>query len=643
MPRPHALRFFGWLALLSRLLPAAHGSGLEEFVRTAVTAPSTPANPPLQVVLPGDRRDAGYVGSAECRECHAAEHRAWHRSYHRTMTQVATPTNVLGRFDGTEINSGGLRYRVGQSPAGLWADTPDPDLLMYSVQGGQRITNLPTVRLPVVLATGSHHYQTYWVPSPRYPGLLQTLPLVFLKDEARWVPRETAFLRGPDDQGRFITQWNHHCIVCHSTGGNPGLDEATGRLNTRVGELGISCEACHGPAERHVTHWRAETAAGRPRPATAAQGADPTIVNPARLDPRRSSQVCGQCHGVFINRDEFGLQFAKEGILYRPGEDVERTRYYIRHPQPDSPRARWEDRERNPQFFRERWWDDGTILAGGREYTALLETACHTRGQMSCLTCHSMHDSEPDDQLKPAAQSAAACVSCHREPQYTTELPRHTHHAAASTGSDCRNCHMPHTTYALLKAIRSHQISSPDARRSLDHGVPNACNLCHLDRPLAWTQDHLAEWYGHERRPLPEEHRAVSAATLWLLRGHAAQRAITAWHFGWEPAQRTAGAAAGAPLLAPLLADSYGVVRQIAFRSLKTLPGFARFEFDFLAPPAELRRRRAAVLEHWRAQAAGRTNAPRPELLQTPDGDADVARMMELWRAQDARSVTVKE
>jgi hypothetical protein len=31
----------------------------------------------------------------------------------------------------------------------------------------------------------------------------------------------------------------------------------------------------------------------------------------------------------------------------------------------------------------------------------------------------------------------------------------HTHHASNSSGNECYNCHMPHTTYGVLSAIRS--------------------------------------------------------------------------------------------------------------------------------------------------------------------------------------------
>ncbi len=121
-------------------------------------------------------------------------------------------------------------------------------------------------------------------------------------------------------------------------------------------------------------------------------------------------------------------------------------------------------------------------------------------------------------------------------PPYTTEVTRHTFHGAGSAGSDCLNGHMPHTSYALFRAIRSHQIASPGVAASARYGTPNACNLCHLDRTLGWAQRWLGEWYGQEEVVLSEEQREVSAAVLWVVKGNAAQRVVAGWHSGWAPA-----------------------------------------------------------------------------------------------------------
>ncbi len=605
--------------------------------------PTTNAVPDvLRTNLPTAARTNGYVGSDSCRSCHAEEHASWHRTFHRTMTQPAQPGAVQGIFDGRTVRSDGLEFRLSRDGDTFLAEMPDPDLLMYIVQGGMKrsLESVPKVTRPVVMTTGSHHYQTYWVASARYPGLLQTLPLVFLPDSQRWIPREEAFLRGPGDTNRFIIQWNHQCIRCHSTAGNPGLEETTGRLRTKVGELGISCEACHGPGEKHVAFQRLQppSAAGSP----SSGKADPTIVNPASLDHRRSSEVCGQCHGAYILKPEFSMAFAKEGAPYRPGDRLFDTRYEVKHPRVDPRPERVADYRRNPSFFREQWWDDGTILAGGREFTGMSASKCYTQGEMRCVTCHSMHKSEPDDQLRPGREASQSCVQCHSTPKYTTELASHTHHAVGSDGSDCRNCHMPHTTYALFSAIRSHQIESPRSEMISRFGTPNACNLCHLDKTLAWTRDTLFRWYGQKRYPMTAEQESVSAAALWLLQGNAAQRVVTAWHVGWEPARRASGRSWLAPLQAQLLDDPYGVVREVGARSLRSLPGFTDFPYDFLAPSAERSKKREEALARWLASTEKPDRTGETVLIGS-DGRPMEARYRELLGKRDNRPITIQE
>ena len=556
------------------------------------------------------------------------------------MTQVATPGTVIGKFDGTTVNSAGLSYRVSQTGNELTAEMPDPDVMMYVVQGGKKLafSEIPRVERPVVLATGSHHYQTYWVASSRYQGLLQTLPLVFLKEDQRWAPREAVFLRGPADQDRLVTQWNHHCIRCHSTAGNPGLDEGTGRLNSTVAELGIACESCHGPGQDHVSKQRAIAVSGT----NAARRADSSIVNPATLTHKRSTMVCGQCHGVYITRDEFAMRSAKEAALYKPGENLHLTRHYVTHPGPGPSPKQADNLRRNLDFYRERWWDDGTILAGGREYTALLATACYLRGGLSCLSCHSMHRSSPEGQLKSGADGPSACVSCHSEARFTTDVRTHTFHPPHSSGSNCLNCHMPHTTYALFRAIRSHQITSPSVESSARHGTPNACNLCHLDKSLGWTQQHLSERHRRPAFPLSPEQENISAAVLWLVKGNAAQRTIAAWHTGWKSAQEAAGTNWLAPYCSLLLKDPYGVTRYVAARSIRSLPGYDDFEFDFLAPEPALLRYADGALNRWKAS----TRLPQrhgPTVLLTPAGDLMEPELFNLLRQRDDRSVTIKE
>lgn len=337
------------------------------------------------------------------------------------------------------------------------------------------------------------------------------------------------------------------------------------------------------------------------------------------------------------------MKYAFEGIAYRPGQDLFDTRYYIQHPRSDPNPERQQELTKNPEFFRERWWEDGTILAGGREFTAMSVSGCYLRGEISCLSCHSMHGSPPEDQLMPGMDSTAACVQCHDQPKYTSEIQSHTFHSPESTGSNCLNCHMPRTSYALFDAIRNHQIASPNLASSIQFGVPNACNLCHLDQTLGWAQDYLADWYDHEQLSLDEDQQTISAALLWLLRGDAAQRVISAWHFGWEPAQQISGTSWLAPSLSRLLADPYGVVRYVAQRSLRTLPGFADLDYDFLADQDELNRQTQLALEHWRQHRPNTSDRQAQQVCLDEQGNVLETEVQRLLRQRNDRPVTIKE
>src|SRR6185436_6915101 len=81
--------------------------------------------------LPSLTPQPPYVGSESCRACHPREHANWHRSFHRTMTQVATPEIVAGKFDGTSVVCDGLPYKVYSEDHQLMAEMPDPDIMMY--------------------------------------------------------------------------------------------------------------------------------------------------------------------------------------------------------------------------------------------------------------------------------------------------------------------------------------------------------------------------------------------------------------------------------------------------------------------------------------------------------------------------------
>lgn len=579
-----------------------------------------------------------FVTSDACRACHPGQYHSWHESYHRTMTQVASPEAVAAPWGG-ELESRGRRYRLFKKGEEFWADVVDPDWVRENRLAGRDVDfapDPPRAELPVVMTTGSHHMQTYWVPSASGREVYN-LPFVYLFEDQRWVPREDVFLR-PPNAGRLVGFWNNTCIECHSTGAAVGFDFDAEEFDSRVAEMGISCEACHGPAEEHVAFHR--NPLNRYRGHLDDDG-DPTIVQPERLDHERSTHVCGQCHGVWMANDP--EQWLREGHPFRPGDDLTETRFLVRPAHdPDDPRLA-ELLEDYPDALRSRFWSDGMVRVSGREMSGMIESPCFEPGEMSCLSCHSMHESDPNDQLAAGMGTDQACTQCHEAFADPAALAAHTRHPVDSSGSRCMNCHMPHTTYGLLKAIRSHEIDSPRVATTLATGRPNACNLCHLDRPLGWTADHLEAWWDHPRPTLSRDREEVSAVLLDLLTGDAGQRALAAWHLGWEPAREASGHDWLAPWLGHPLYDPYATVRYVAAESLETLPGWETLAYDYLASEQARARARTEVIGRWLdthprpPQRAGRT------VLTDAAGDLLLYEIDRLSKLRDDTPLSLEE
>jgi len=586
--------------------------------------PRTPA-PPGPADRPVEAPQGGYVTSHSCRACHPHQHETWHASYHRTMTQAATPATVLAPFDGRVLELDGRRYRPERRGEELW-------LVSEPVGGGPRREDR------VVLATGSHHFQAFWGPTGA-GRQLRLLELCYFLREGRWMPMDALVLspegvRQTDEEGEG--RWNKTCNRCHTTGSRPRLFQH-GAMDTQVAEFGIACEACHGPGEAHVAanrdperRYRLHLSGDR----------DATTVNPAHLARRASAQVCGQCHSVFdFHSRADRMRWAEEGFPYRPGDDLEATRKIITR------------ENATPLLLATSFWPDGQVRVNGREYNSLLDTPCFQRGELTCLSCHAMHqapdDPRPrsawaDDQLAPGMRGNAACVQCHAAYADPERLAAHSFHAPSSPGSNCYNCHMPNTAWGLHKATRVHQVTSPSLQDDLGAGRPNACNLCHLDRTLAWTARQLEERYG---TPAPEfgvAQRAFAAGALWALAGEAGQRALAAWHMGWAPARAAGGSDWVVPFLAQLLVDPYPTVRAVALASLRRQPGFESFEGDPSGPPLEREAARQRALDTWNARR-GPGSTTSPAVLMGPRGQLRTALFQELLRQRDDRTVYLAE
>ena len=583
------------------------------------------------------REDAGYVTSDACVSCHPEQHSTWHDSYHRTMTQVASPETVVASFDGVDLKTGDQTARLSRRGDKFFVNSVDQawerDKFAEWAQsrsgGGKDPFDDPNLKPPrkdaeVVMTTGSHHFQAYWVKGKDDCELFQ-FPWRYHIAEKRWVHRKDVFLTPPEWRpGMWFRVWNSQCIYCHSTGPSPGQDPETGLMaNTRIGELGISCEACHGPAEDHISFHNDKANGVSAAGDNAAVVEDP-IINPAKLKHEQSSQVCGSCHSHFIHKDP---NLAIDGPRFRPGENLFKFGVLEKPPAVEPVMSRF--------------WGDGVNRSGGREFSGMSSSECYEQGEISCISCHNLHGNEPNDQLSDIGRNSEACLQCHEQFRSEEALTAHTHHLANSSGSDCYNCHMPHTNYALYKAIRSHTINTPTVTSLRSNSRPNACNLCHLDQTLQWTADHLQKWYSMKPPQLSFDDKYISAGVLWSLKGDAGQRVITAWHFGWDAAREASTSEWMLPTIAELMKDPYAAVRWVAFDALRKDKRFADAEYDFDGAESDRIAVADRLVSEWAASREAATESdPRwSRVLFDKQGVPDRKQVEMLLKDRDQRFV----
>jgi hypothetical protein len=585
-----------------------------------------------------DRRRSAPVGSERCLVCHPQEHESWHRSYHRTMTQPAQGPAVLAPFAGEHLDALGFRATMtrgarGQPHVRIERIEPDPapDLAPDPTADGSAVPLV--LDADVELTVGSHRYQQYVARIDRGggPGELWRLPVAWHVELQRWIHINGAFLTPEGAWGdeadylRHLSRWNDNCIFCHNTEPVPGLDAASGRFDSHVAELGIACEACHGPASAHLERhaWPLRRMLASP-----AGPGDASVAHPGRLSAGLHADVCGRCHGNRIAADLGAVLEHGDGFL--PGRPLaEVSRPILRDAglagQPDHP-------------FTARFWPDGTPRLSAYEYQALLLSPCHQDGEgLGCGDCHTMHGPDPVMQLRPDYDAGVTCGRCHA-PAVLSDAAAPGGHGRHGAAVGCEGCHLPRTTYGLLEGMISHRPTRPRPQALLGRDdQPDACTQCHVDRSRAWAADALMAWAAGGDPPASvageaspadlhadppgsvagEAVAGISRVVLDLHGGDPIQRALAAHalarpHVPVAPVQRMAW-------LVDALEDDYPAVRWFAYRGLLRLA-----EHEPRVPPVlqvpqamEDPGLRAVMIDELRAILGPGPLHDRPQLVQT--------------------------
>jgi predicted CXXCH cytochrome family protein len=459
-------------------LAAAAGLTLSAAAR-AISETQTPTSALTNQARSGAGPATGstYLGSESCRECHEDQYDTWKKSLHVEMTKPLTEAKVLGDFrPGTQLKQNGRSYAM----------TSKDGKPSISVAHGDG----PPRTFEVHYTLGARRFQGYLSKLP--DGRIYVLPVFWRVDTGQWI--DYAVIGPvPDGPHEYRQIWNTNCVNCHATNLTPGYSLQTDTYATTWTEMGIGCEACHGPGSRHETLMRKLPAS--PAVSRDARSRDPdygtrlATFSPRTAPKRQTFDSCAYCHG---NKKNVFLGFTA-GERY---EDYALP-FLLSEPIPAN----------DPQGD---YWPDGRPNRFNRPQ-ALMLSACFRKGSITCTDCHRMHGSTNDHALKvPAARTDELCTQCHkslapstgREPAVLTGpgIAAHTHHAPDSPGSRCIECHMSDVNWRLLNRRRDHTFAPPVPEMTAAYGAPNACTTCHDNRTPEWAGGVMDRWYGDGRR-----------------------------------------------------------------------------------------------------------------------------------------------
>ena len=273
-------------------------------------------------------------------------------------------------------------------------------------------TNVEEKRIDYIVGSGNHA-RTYLHLTAR--NTLEQLPFGwYAKNAGTW-----AMIPGFDraDYPGSTRQVHYECMFCHN--GYPKIPAANAEEDAEPVyqlplPLGIDCQRCHGPGQRHI-----ETVS---KPGATAEEIRESIVNPGRLGPEREMEVCMQCHletsSLLLPHS---IERADRGpFSYIPGQPLGDFRLsFDRAP------------GKNTRF------EVASAAYRLRESQCFLQTQTKDAEHgLTCTTCHDPHNIPRGEAATVHYDSV--CETCH-----ATELAPRVTAGSHPSDQDCISCHMP--------------------------------------------------------------------------------------------------------------------------------------------------------------------------------------------------------
>lgn len=242
------------------------------------------------------------------------------------------------------------------------------------------------------------------------------LPITYFTSAGQWsnspgYPNKIAF-------NRPITS---RCLECHATyvdkTSAEGIEPEEFDKNRML--LGVDCEKCHGPAEKHVEFQTQNPA----------EKMGKFIINPALFSRQQSLDMCGVCHGG-------RLQKTKPSFEFTAGDKL--SDYFL-----IDTTAK----------------DANSIDVHGNQYGLLVSSKCFSMSKtLTCNTCHNTHENEKGK----TALFSQRCISCHTGKHTDAPLCKMTASIGPEINKNCTNCHMPKMqSMAIAVLLQGNDIPTP--------------------------------------------------------------------------------------------------------------------------------------------------------------------------------------
>jgi cytochrome c552 len=540
-----------------------------------------PTSPTSSNIFPAD-----YVGPETCGKCHEEKYKLWRTHPHSRMNANASDQTVVGDFSGKKIEyDGGTvvfdrvdgRYTMALSRRGKshrFAVTRTIGSRFQQMYAGVLVDGSPPSRS---LARRIEAAIEVKLPFAYSITRKSWLPFTYLEGDGPSPEYTESGERTPYDDMydvRGFGPWDRMCIWCHNT--YPYVERLKNRRLLGFPEEDVALRS--GPAE--------------PEHTLAIQ--DPRM--PPRLPPPDLVTVGISCESCHFGGAEHARN--KRDIRFFPTSDA----IEFRGATPERVKAPRESAYVVNSICRQchtaastRYPNSASIDNSG-EARDMMQGACAR--EIRCIDCHNPHEPGPRVGAAPDRPvQIEACVRCHDKYKEADAAQAHTGHAPGS-GVTCLDCHMPKIVNGLASVVRTHQISSPTDRRMLAAGAPNACNLCHLDRPLTWTLAALDRQWGVKITP-EESWKAAYGGSLdaptgiaGLHHAHPIVRRVTADAFARSPLGK-----AELPELISILNDPIATNRTFGLAAIERILGRTLTEEEYsLMAPLSVRKRQAATL-----------------------------------------------